>query len=323
MNRRALLASGITLGLSSFAGCTGFGGTLGVGRGAAAALRMTPISDTEIATRLTYRRGVDEESPDYDLVHAAVHDPTTTVEDTEPPFSEGYPFVFEEAVYELAFDVVDEQPATRFHVTLDPPEGEVAAEDVVAYADLPAVDKAVFERRQWGKSPTVGIGTSLLYLDTHVADSALIPDPEHSVIEWADGTRVAFSVDGSHDTTYKSYEYTAEQVHDSAAGYGREIRERHEFTLSGLSQAEQEVVTEAIREEYGYVVGHDESVPAVMRQLGDRFRPQKDVDRVGTGETRADEGEQTVDGMYLVRHDGDVYWTDIRVRETSPTAEPS
>lgn len=323
MHRRTLLASGAALtlsGLTGLAGCLGFGAETAVGTLPTASLRMEPVSDLTIAKRRTYGRGVDENSSEYDLVRAAVDDGQTTVEDVEPPFPADRPFVFEESVYELSFDVVDSRPATTFFVILDPAEGDVADDESVAYADLPDVDKAVFERRGWDDPGFLGFGTSIRYLDEDVPDSVLVPDPAYSVIVWDAETRGDFSVDGSRETPLQTYAYTADLVADSAATFGRDLRDRYEFTLSGLASDEQEIVTEAIEAEHGYVVPTEESLPEAMQRLGDRFRPQDDVEYAGSEEQ---EEEPAVDGTYLVRYDDEVYWTRIHVSEPSTATDVS
>ncbi|SEO82988.1 hypothetical protein SAMN04487948_105366 [Halogranum amylolyticum] len=320
MHRRTLLASGAVLTLSGLAGCLGFGAETAVGTLPTASLRMEPVSDATIATRRTYGRGVDEESPEYDLVRAAVDDGPTRVDDTEPPFPADRPFVFEDGVYELSVDVVDSRPATTFFVVLDPAEGDVADEESVAYADLPEVDRAVFERRGWDDPGFLGFGTSVRYLDAHVPDSALVPDPAYSVVVWDAETRGEFSVDGSRETPLRTYEYTASVVADSAATLGRELRERYEFTLSGLSAAEREIVAEAVDGDDGYVVPADHPLPDAMRRLGSRFRSRDDVEYAGS-ETGDD--PPSVDGTYLVRYDEEVYWTRIHVTRPSTATEAS
>jgi hypothetical protein len=320
MHRRTLLTSGVALGLTGLTGCLGSSGFLAVGHAPTASLRMEPVSDLTIAKRRTYGRGLDEQSPEYDLVRAAVDDGQTTVEDTEPPFPADRPFVFERSVYELSFDVVDSQPATTFFVILDPAEGDVGDDESIAYGDLPDVDRAVFERRGWDDPGFLGFGTSVRYLDENVPDSALVPDPAYSVIVWDAETRGDFSVDGSRETPLQTYEYTADVVADSAATFGRALRERYEFTLSGLAPDEQDVVTEAIDAEHGYVVPTDDPLPEAMRRLGERFRLQDDVEYAGSEEHEED---PTVDGTYLVRYDDEVYWTRIHVSQPSTATDAS
>ncbi|SFL60517.1 hypothetical protein SAMN04487950_4342 [Halogranum rubrum] len=314
MNRRALLASGAALGLSSLAGCTGFGVSSLAIPGPNALLRMTPITDTGIAERLTYGR-VSEDSESYALVSAAIDGEHPRAEGTSCPFPADRTFVFEESVYRLSFTVVDTEPATTttFSVTLDPPEGDVSPADVVAYESLPDVDRAQFERLGWENLSSVGYGTSFRYTTAEIADSVLVPDPEYAVIEWENGTRAAFEVTGSNDAPVKTYEYSSTRVAESASQFGREIRRAHAFVLSGLSEDERAIVADALDAEDGYVVDSDEPVPNAMQELGARFRAHDDVEDVDI--VRDDEEESTVDGDYLVRYDGDVYWTRVHVDE--------
>lgn len=66
---------------------------------------MRPITDVEIAKEVTYGEGVAEKERRHELVTAAINDGSTT-KGTEPPFPENKPFVFENAVYRLSYEIM-------------------------------------------------------------------------------------------------------------------------------------------------------------------------------------------------------------------------
>lgn len=230
--------------------------------------------------------------------------------------------MYDGAVYELSHEVVASEPATTFSVTLDPADGDVGDDETVRYGDLPAVDREVFERRGWDDPGFLGFGTTVLYLRADVPDSALVPEPERPVVVWDGGTRGRFEVDGSYDTELKTYRYEAERVRESAAALGADTRAAYAFELSGLTDAEAEVVEEAIAGDHGYAVPPDESVPEPMRGVAERFRSEPQVRSTWANE----DGDErpSVTGSYLVRYGGEVYWTHVYLTpELTPTAPTS
>lgn len=310
MNRREFLATGASLAITVTGGCTG------CARSPSASLEMDAVTDIEIAKRVTHRLERDEDSPEYQIVSEAVENGSTTVKRTEPRTSKNQTYVYDDAVYELTYEVVKSTPATSFQITLNPVEGEVPQSETVRFKDLPSVDRRKFRERGWvGDDVFLGFGTSLRYLDSEVSESALVPEPKHSVIVWDHDTRGRFTVDGSRETTLKTYRYEAEQVNPSAAEYGARIRREHVFPLTGLSAAERDIVHKAIGQKHGYSVPAGESPPKAFQRLADRFRGREEVERVW----EKDDPNSLASGRYIVRYDDDVYWTDILLDEQSPT----
>lgn len=312
MHRRRFLASCGTLLTTAASGCFYGGNMSRVVHLPTAHLEMERVSDTEVARHVTYEEYSDGTGTDTDLLATILEDGSATEQGTEPPLYEGRPFVHDGAVYELSHEVVDTTPATSFSITLNPVEGPVADGETVDYEDLPPVDRETFERRGWDDTDFLGFGTSVLYRDADVPDSALVPEPEHPVVVRSDGTRGRFAVRDSYDNDLRTYRYEVSQVHGSAAEFGRSVREAHEFELSGLSAAERDVVESAIQSEdgYHYRSGEDsDSLPRTVSRLAERFRDRNVVEDVW--DTGVDDSGVT--GRYLVRYRGDVYWTFFRV----------
>ncbi|MFC4451774.1 hypothetical protein [Halorussus aquaticus] len=305
MDRREFLATGATLTVAAFGGCTG------CARMPAASLQMESITDAEIAEKVTHELE-DGASDRRRLVADAVENGSATVEDVDPPLAANKSFVYEGSVYRLSHEVVESVPATTFHFTLDPVEGSVAESETVRYADLPAVDREKFAENGWDDGSFLGFGSSLLYLDREIPDSALVPDPERPVVVWDSETKGRFEVDDSRSTELKTYRYAAEVVDSSAERYGAEVRERYAFALSGLTSAERDIVRQAVETEDGYRVPPDETPPDAMWKLAKRFRPHEEVRYAWEDEEDAG-GSGRIDGSYLVRRDGEVYWTSVHV----------
>jgi hypothetical protein len=323
MDRRDFLATGAALAIGVAGGCTG------CARGPEVSLEMESVSDAEIARRVTHPLEAAEDSDRYRLVADAVENGTATETGTEPLFPADGPFVYDGAVYRLDREVTASKPATEFFVTLDPAEGSADESATVRYGDLPAVDRGTFERRGWDDGGVLGFGTSLLYLESEIPDSALVPEPERPVIVWDAGAKGRFQVDGSRETALRTYRYAAEEVHPSAERYGRDVRERHAFALSGLSDGERDIVeraragSEGEDGARGYAVSPGEAIPRAAWDLADRFRGREEVRRAWEDDGSVD---ASASGTYLVRYGDEVYWTRLyldrdETARSSATAE--
>jgi len=317
MDRREFLAAGATLAIATAGGCTG------CAREPATSLRLEPISDYEIAREVTY--SLEGAADRRELVADAVENGSATREATEPPVPENRSFVYRDSVYRLSHEVVETTDATTFQFTLNPAEESVPESETVRFEDLPAVDRETFAGRGWADDPFLGFGSSLLYLDSEIPDSALVPDPERSVIVWDSETKGRFEVDDSYETDLKEYRYESAEVHSSAEEFGAQVREEYVFELSGLSEAEREILDEAIVPD-DYSVPADENPPDAALKLATRFRPHEEV-RYAWEESDEGAGEETagrdrIDGTYLLRYEGEVYWTSVQVaREFETTGE--
>ena len=318
MRRRALLASGV--GLLPLAGClsaipgggSGLAGSNGAAEVPTASLSMESVGDADIPARVLYtvtaEYGNGKRTPEAALIDRAEREGSATVERTRPPLPEDRPLAYGETVYRLAYEVTEETPAIRFSVKVDIVNGDERAGRTVRFADLPAVDREVFERNGLASGEVVGVGTTLLYTEREVERSALVPETDVAVIEWGSGSEAEWVVDDAHETTLSTYRYTVERA-TPASEHGREVRERFAWELSDLDDAEREVVESAIGDRY--VVAPDETPSPTLASLVERFRPH---DRV---EESSSEYRDGVSGPYLVRYDGETYWTRLSVRPSA------
>ena len=277
-----------------------------------ASLSMEPVEDAGIPPRVLYtvtpEYGSGRRTPEAALIDRIEREGVATTERTRPPLPEDRPLAYDGTVYRLAHEVTGETPATRFSVKVDIVTGDEREGRTVAFSDLPAVDRGVFERNGLASGEVVGIGTTLLYTEREVERSTLVPETNVSVIEWASGAEAEWVVDEGYETTLNTYRYTIEGT-TPASEYGARIRERSAWELPKLPEAERDVVEAAIEDRY--VVPPDETPPPALESLVERFRPH---DRV---EESSSEYRDGVSGPYLVRYGGEVCWTRLSIRPSA------
>jgi len=320
MRRRALLGSGIALlplagCLSAVPGESGAAGSNAAAELPTFRLAMETIDVAEIPARMLYSvtpDGSGKPTPESELLDRAEREGSATVERTRPPLPEDRPLAYGGTVYRLAYEVTEETPATRFSVKVDVVDGDEREGRTVRFPELPAVDRTVFERNGLASGEVVGIGTTLLYTDSEVERSVLVPETDVSVIEWDSGSQAEWVVDDDHRTTLHTYRYTV-QATTPAGEYGREVRERFGWELSGLDGAEREIIEAAIEDRY--VVAPDETPSPAVASLVERFRPHDRVEE-STSEYRDDVG-----GPYLLGYDEELYWARLSVRPSALDTE--
>lgn len=269
-------------------------------------LKMTPVTDTEIAHRVT-RTLDDGPQRKIELTRQIVTNGSATVQAAEPPLPRINLVTYNGTVYALSSERSDPQTAYRYQVEFNSVESIDAGTDTVAVEDLPEVDRRKI-------NPTViDAGTQLTYTATERNRSELVPTPTASVIVWDTDNRAQVTVkESTTDTSQATYHYTA-TARGSATEYGRSFRKDHQFSFSGLTDAEREIIEEATPPGQGYSLAPTDKepeatpTPAVIR-LVERFRNHIDqkISLVGEPTPR-------VGGRYLVQYKGDVFWTLVVV----------
>ena len=309
MRRRGLLRTTAMSLPAILAGCISPGGldrSNAVAEVPTARVELTPIADAKLPTKVLYSvrptDGDDETAQLFDQIL----DSGATTKATRPPLPEQQHITYQDGVYELSYDVVEETPATRYSVKVDIVTGSVTETEAIQFADLPTVDQDEFAAHGLADGEPVGIGTTFLYTDAESEQSVLVPESAYSYITWEDGTEAEWGVDDAYDTTLNTYQYTAEQV-ATAADYGQQMRERFAFELSGLPEAQRDIVETAITDG-PYVVGPDETPSDALVALTDRFRGQEQARGLDQ------DGEGDLSGTYLVRYRDTVYWTTLVVQ---------
>ena len=288
--RRLLPLAGLLL-LVLLAGCSAPG-----------SLSMEPVTDAELVDRASRSLDVidhgSEGGPDAEarMLREAFENGTATIDSANAPVREGLPFEYDGAYYELSYAVVDEWTVTSVSFLVDYNATDPSGERI-AYEDLPAADRravdALLPPRDGRRVDGYEIGASTRYNDSELEQSVLVPNERTVVLYEGEGYQVAF--DGTSEYTMETYRYTATRVANGSEEYAGDLEDEYRFTLSGLSDAEQEVVGAAIEDGY-YAEDRDDEA---FRSLLDRFRRQNAI------------VHEESHGEWLVRYDGEVYWADL------------
>jgi len=262
-------------------------------------LSMNPVDDAELATEASNELPEDRTGGDGSVVRRAVENGSATATGEHPPVDEGLPFRHDGQFYAVNYTETGTEPAHRVDVQVD--YNGSADGSVVAYEDLPAVDRRtldgvlgrgdVVENRL---QPGYDFGTSTVYRESEAASSAFVGDWSHDAVRY-EGKTYPVSVD-VEETTLTVYRYEATPVANSSEAYARQLRDRYEFELSGLSEAERSVVDEALNDTKYLESSDNEGFASLV----ERFRAQ---DAVTETEYR---------GSYVVSYDGQLYWVEMR-----------
>ncbi len=285
MERRLVVLAAVAL-TATLAGCSAPG-----------SLAMEPVDDAELARQATVpataERGSAGEGPS--VVQQAVLDGTATVVAEGPPVDTDRPVRAGGRVYRLAYEVTGTEPARTVELRVN---GSVSSDEVTApvrYGELPAVDRRLLDPVTDGASTAPAHDRPIVVgetLRTERYDRSALATGRYDAVR-RDGALYGVTVLSTGSDTLARYRYRATAIAPTLATYGRQVRERHAFTLANLSAAQREVVAAAIEGSY-YAEDDDEA----FASLAERFRGERPV----TGSPGA--------GTYVVRYDGRVYWTE-------------
>lgn len=281
MERRALAALGLLV-LVALAGCS-----------AAGSLSMEVGTDQRIAEEASRSAAADHPDDDRAVVRRAIGNGSATVTDGSPPVERGLPFAYQGGYYEVDWNVTDSRPATSVSVEMDY-NGTAPASETVGYDAISPRDRELLsgllpprtERRVDGYD----IGAGGTYTEAERNRSVLLSG-EYEAVRF-EGETYPVAVE-TEPTTLQTYRYTATPVADSTAAYADRLRERHLFTLSGLSEDERAVVEEAINENGSYYAESDDD--EAFRGVLEKFDGRSAIEST------------EYHGTWLVRYDGEVY----------------
>ena len=311
MNRRTCLEV-LALSFLSLAGCLRQDSTGGAGYGgyqATATMNMSPITDTEITNRFVYRM---DDGPERKrrLVERIVTNGSATVKAGEPPIKNTGRVSNNGTIYAVSYERGGEETAIRYHVTTSSVEDKISDDETVAFEELPAVDREKVNQQM------IGTGTQFTYSREERDRSALVPSPDKPIIVWDSGERARFTVRESETIVVQAtYHYTAETV-TGVAEFGTEFRQQHGWKLTGLSEAERDIVDQAISKEDGYSVAPREAEPEAtpskaLERLIERFRQHIEKGFAPRGR----QNPSGVQGWYLNRYDEKTHWTKLTIDE--------
>lgn len=287
MRRRHLLASTAALLAGPLAGCAH----------STAVLEMTELSDEAIAERAS--RSVANFPPARQIVSAAAENGSTTVSRRSRPLDVERPFVYDGRYYELSVTESGQRETTVFSVQIDYDTTGTSVGRAIDYDALPGVDRDTLDAllpppRDDRDDEGFDLGVGAAYSAADRAESVLVPEPEYDAVRYG-GERYAIDVGDGRTVTVTDYRYEAVEVARTAEAFGAAVREEYVFTLSGLSDAERDIVERAIDDGY-YGDGVDEAFESLAR----RFHEHEGVDTEDGG------------GDWLARYGGTDYWTELR-----------
>ncbi|WP_276273164.1 hypothetical protein [Haloarcula litorea] len=294
MRRRRFLASVAVAATLPLAGCSDPRGSV----------RLTDVSD-DTALAKQWATPIDALSDSYrDLVVGAVEDDAerATVTDTNPPFEPPNPIEYERSYYDVGYEVTNERTQTQYGVesTFDP---DPPPERTVAYADLPAVDRAKLDRildPDTARDSGEAFGIGVRYTDAEAGESVVVPEPEYDGVT-REGATFGIAVRDSREVTVADYRYRADLLAADAAGVAAVARERFQFSFDGLPSDQRALLDEAKGDE----VESEDPPSEAFVALVERFRAHDAV-----------ELDPYFGGEWLLRDGGADWWADVRFPES-------
>ena len=280
-------------------------------------LSMEPVEDRDIGLhRALFPREWSEKAQR--VIERATQTGEATIDDQSPPiWEESQPWLYDDRVYRLSYTVHNERPATRYFWDLDPVQ-RANTDEIVQFDALPRLDREKFRWVGLGNDAVnddtqLDLGETFVYANTNRDQSVLVPTPDRPIIEWKSGVRARFSIQGSNskDATLKTYRYRAQQLAPTVAAFGKQLRDRYTFELSGLTAAERDFLQQII--EHGYTLGREHPPPEVFLSLEDRFQQHDAVEVSNSRQVRE----------YLPRYNGQVYWSQLIHRTRTETEHPT
>lgn len=281
MQRRQFLATGATLFSVAVAGCAH----------PPVVLDMDEASAEDIARDASL--SPDPDSEEYALVTAAIENGSATRTGSFELFDRTDTVEVNDTFYEVSETKLDSSEEVRYEVYLDVEPADTTPErGEIAFADLPAVDRERLEP-VLAEHPTPGGSGYEIIVDYGPAEavgdeSVFVPERQYDILVH-EGTRYGVAVD-SRTASEATYQYAVTTVADDTEAFADRIRDRYLFALSGLSEAEREVVTDAI--DGGYYEDDE-----AFRSVIDRLRDHDGLETEGSY------------GRWLLEYEGVAYLT--------------
>jgi hypothetical protein len=300
--RRALLGAVAAGGATALSGCFGFGPGVGGSCTSRYYLELERVDDSSLREAALSDAPHDHPEQWTELLETAAAEGEATLRTIYgSPVRSDQLVEVGGAYHRTSVEVTDTESVEAHVLELEYDEEVSAPADatVVAYADLPAVDQGAYDTMTRGtrgerfadaRSVSMG-GFEYVYPDGTESDSRFVAD---SSVWVRDGdVEVEIRVTGTEQTERETFSITLERVADSADGFVEYVRENHVADLSGLSDAEADVLRTATGAEYDECEPLSEEFQGVvdrLRGLPDTYRP---------------------DGSLLVEFEGETYDADL------------
>lgn len=310
MQTRLLVVTGAALCLVALAGCSQPTGSLS----------MDAVNDTELAddasTALSeedievthLERRARSERTQIAVLRGAIRNESATVTAPEPPHGANETvYRTGNRFYTLSHTAVDTTAGQRVTYRLDANVTAAAAEEnewtVADYEDLPPVDKAAInppgsylsrDSLEESELPSEGIEEKRVYSPAELNRSATA-NGQYNAIRY-DGELIELDVVSSESQPLTVYRYRPQPVASGPDSYAACLRDAYAFELTGLDSETRAVVSEATDGTYR----PENTSDTAFRSVLDRFHDQTAVSTTARS------------GSWLVRYDGQLYWTDLR-----------
>jgi len=241
MRRRQFLASGTVLLSVAVAGC----GHPPV------VLDMNQATADEIADEVSIQ--ADPESEEYAVVSSARENGTATRRGRYELFDRTDTVRLDDAFYEVSETRLGSSEVTVYEVLVDFDPANVTPErGEIEYKDLPEADRQRLDPIVSGDDPPTEDGYDVGVSYGSAAEvgngSVFVPERQYDVLVH-EGNRYRVAVN-SRTASEVEYRYEVTEVASSVERFADQVREQYLFTLTGLSDAEREVVEEAIDSGY-------------------------------------------------------------------------
>jgi hypothetical protein len=237
MRRRQFLASGTALLSVSIAGC----GHPPV------VLDLNEATDDDIADAVSTT--ADPDSEEYSIVTSARENGSATRTGRYERFDRDETVRVDDAFYDVSETPLESSEVTVYEVLVDfSPEDATPEIGEIEYAELPELDRQRLDPilSERGSTDRDGYDVGVQYGTAEEVgdDSVFVPEREYDIlVDGEDRYRIGVDTRTATETVYR-YEVT--EVAPDVGTFADGIRDRYLFELTGLSEAEREVVEEAI-----------------------------------------------------------------------------
>jgi hypothetical protein len=281
VRRRQILAGGTALLSGSFAGCALPSNSI----------RVQEATPEEIVEDVSMR--VDVESKEHDVIRSAVKNGTATRTGQNRWFDRRNTVLLNQTVYTVNETRLASEKATRYEVGIDfTPENTSSELGVIRYNKLPPTDRRQLNRTLSRGSTEKILGELNVEYEPTVEGtnrSVFVPKQQYDILQYnGELYRVTVEREFSSDV---EYQYEVTEITGNVEGFAEQLRDKHLFTLDGLSPAEQAVIEEAI--ETGEVAWESEDSESVVSKIREH-RALKEDDYSGTWLMKYDGGEYLV-----------------------------
>ena len=288
MQRRSALLIVLVLLLVGLTGCSSAGW-----------FTMRPVPNASALSDVATQDLTELENDSHRLAVEAVNGSEPTVTGDHPPFTPEQLLAIDGAFYNVTWSQIDSREVPTFDLSLDSKPSNTTGQSI-AYRDLPVVDQRaipapdseLFHQDQ-------DIATLASYNETEQHASVLVPEPQYELVQFGNRT-VRIAVEASSSKTISTYRYDVTQVATTSDELAATLKSKHLFRLQNLSTAQRAIVTDAIDSSRSPQLGSD-AWNRLVAQFVNANPVTSDVD----------DESKWVQGEYLVRYNGTVYWADI------------